>query len=238
MQQPEPEQLNEFAQGILNQIPVEDRPIVQKYIRDWDKGVTQHLQKVAEQYEPYKELGDIEDIQYARYYASMMQNDPAQLIRELTAAMKEAGMSTDNLLTQEENDDDQNSQGEVPKQYLQKVGELEKMLGTVYEQQQQFQQSQLEQQQLAQLDKLMSDMHSQHGDFDDDWFLLQLEKGKSPDQAIEAYKERFGSPTRKPPPAILSGNGAVRQDQVDPSKLSEKDRKAYALQILQANLNQ
>lgn len=193
---------------------------------------------MAEQYEPYKQLGDIEDIQYARYYASMMQNDPAQLIRELATAMKEAGMSTDNLLTPEEDDGDQSTVGEIPKQYLQKVDGLEKMLSNVYEQQQQFQQSQLEQQQMAQLDKLMSDMHSQHGDFDDDWFLLQLEKGKTPDQAIEAYKERFGSPARKPPPQILSGNGAVRQDQVDPSKLSEKDRKAYALQILQANMGQ
>jgi len=232
--EPQELELNEFAQGILNQIPVEDRPVVQKYIKDWDKGVTQHLQKVHEKYQPYVELGDIEDIQYARYYASMMQNDPAQLIRELTSAMREAGMPVDSIFEPEE-EQEESVQYEIPKQYLSKMDQLEKALGTVYSQQQQFQQSQIEAQQMAQLDKLMQDMHSQHGEFDDDWFLLQLEKGRTPDQAINAYKERFGSPERKPAPRILTGNGAVRQDQVDPSKLSDSDRKAYALAILQAN---
>jgi hypothetical protein len=51
------------------------------------------------------------------------------------------------------------------------------------------------------------------------------------------YQDRFGSLSqRAPAPGILSGNGAVRQDQVDPSKLSDRDRKAYALSILEANL--
>ena len=180
-------------------------------------------------------MGDIEDIQYARYYASMMQNDPAQLIRELTSAMREAGMPVDNLFDAEPDPNDGQQLGVLDPKVQARIDGLEKALGNVYSQQQSFQQRQEEERQLAQLDRLMEDMHSQHGDFDDDWFLLQLEKGKSPEEAINAYKDRFGSPERKPAPRILSGNGAVRQDQVDPSKLSDKDRKAYALAILQAN---
>jgi hypothetical protein len=199
------------------------------------------VQGVHQKYKPYMDLGDIEDIQYARYYASMMQNDPAQLVRELTSAMKEAGMPVDGLFDppgDEYDDPDPTVQPQLPREYLEKMNYLENALGTVYQQQQSFQQQQMENAQLAQLDNLMQTMHSRHGDFDDDWFLLQLEKGATPDQAINAYKERFGSPDRKPAPRILTGNGAVRQDQVDPSKLSDKDRKAYALQILNANLNQ
>lgn len=184
-------------------------------------------------------MGDIEDIQYAKYYTSMMQNDPVQFIKELTAAMREAGMSTDDLFQNDEQYEGHvpqpNQEHQIPKEWQNRMEQYEQMLGSVYQQQQSFQQQQMESRQMQQLDRLMDDMHKMHGDFDDDWFLLQLEKGATPDQAINAYKDRFGSPERKPAPRILNGNGAVRQDQVDPSRLSDTDRKAYALAILQAN---
>jgi hypothetical protein len=152
--------------------------------------------------------------------------------------MREAGMSTDNLFDQPEPDYNEQpvpQDDRMARELQSRLDSYEQMLGTVYQQQQSFQQQQVEAQQMQQLDRLMHDMHTRHGDFDDDWFLLQLEKGATPDQAINAYKERFGSPSRAPAPRILTGNGAVRQDQVNPSKLSDSDRKAYALAILQAN---
>jgi hypothetical protein len=229
---------SEFTRGVLSSIPETDRPVVAKYIKDWDGNVTRKFQEIHQTYRPYLELGDIEDIQYAKYYTSMMQNDPAQFIRELTAAMKEAGMSTDDLFVNDEQYEGHVPQQQpevIPREVQSRLDHYEQLLGNVYQQQQSFQQQQIEAQQMAQLDRLMDDMHRVHGDFDDDWFLLQLEKGATPDQAINAYKDRFGSPERKPAPRLLSGNGAVRQDQVDPSKLSDTDRKAYALAILQAN---
>jgi hypothetical protein len=232
---------SDFTRGVLSSIPEDDRPVVAKYIKDWDGNVTRKFQEIHSQYRPYLELGDIEDIQYAKYYTSMMQNDPAKFIRELTTAMRDAGMSTDDLFVNDEQYENYQPGQEPPqndpmvRELLARQEQYEQMLGNVYQQQQQFQQSQVEQQQIAQLDRLMHDMHTQHGDFDDDWFLLQLEKGATPNQAINAYKERFGSPERKPAPRLLNGNGAVRQDQVDPSRLSDSDRKAYALAILQAN---
>jgi hypothetical protein len=232
---------SDFTRGVLSSIPEDDRPVVAKYIKDWDGNVTRKFQEIHSHYRPYLELGDIEDIQYAKYYTSMMQNDPAKFIRELTTAMRDAGMSTDDLFVNDEQYENYQPGQEPPqndpmvRELLARQEQYEQMLGNVYQQQQQFQQSQVEQQQIAQLDRLMHDMHTQHGDFDDDWFLLQLEKGATPNQAINAYKERFGSPERKPAPRLLNGNGAVRQDQVDPSRLSDSDRKAYALAILQAN---
>jgi hypothetical protein len=232
---------SDFTRGVLSSIPEDDRPVVAKYIKDWDGNVTRKFQEIHSQYRPYLELGDIEDIQYAKYYTSMMQNDPAKFIRELTTAMRDAGMSTDDLFVNDEQYENYQPGQEPPqndpmvRELLARQEQYEQMLGNVYQQQQQFQQSQVEQQQIGQLDRLMHDMHTQHGDFDDDWFLLQLEKGATPNQAINAYKERFGSPERKPAPRLLNGNGAVRQDQVDPSRLSDSDRKAYALAILQAN---
>lgn len=228
---------SDFTRGVLSSIPEDDRPIVAKYVKDWDGNVTRKFQEIHSQYRPYLELGDIDDLRYSQYYTSMMQSDPAQFIRELTTAMREAGMSTDDLFVNdgEYEPQQESQQDQLVRELLAKQEQYESMLGTVYQQQQAFQQSQMEAQQMQQLDRLMHDMHTRHGDFDDDWFLLQLEKGATPDQAINAYKERFGSPERKPAPRLLNGNGAVRQDQVDPSRLSDSDRKAYALAILQAN---
>lgn len=238
-EQPDYADYSEFTRGVLSSIPETDRPVVAKYIKDWDGNVTRKFQEIHQTYRPYLEMGDIEDIQYAKYYTSMMQNDPVQFIKELTAAMREAGMSTDDLFQNDEQYEGHvpqpNQEHQIPKEWQNRMEQYEQMLGSVYQQQQSFQQQQMESRQMQQLDRLMDDMHKMHGDFDDDWFLLQLEKGATPDQAINAYKDRFGSPERKPAPRILNGNGAVRQDQVDPSRLSDTDRKAYALAILQAN---
>lgn len=228
----EPE-LNEFAQGILSKIPEEDRTVVGKYIKEWDGGVTQHLQKIHSEYEPYKELGDIDDLKTAMAYISMLQNDPATFIKTVTDAMKEAGMSlNDNGEVEEEFED---TLVGMPKEYQKRLDSMEEMLGNMYEQFQGYTTTQEQDKQIAMLDKVMSDLHSEHGEFDDDWVLLQIERGKEPKEAVEMYEKKFGSPQGKPPPTLLSANGAVRQDQVDPSKLSNEDKKKYAYQVLMAN---
>lgn len=237
-QQLEPDEpLNEFAQGILNQIPEADRSVVQKYIKQWDGGVTQHLQKIHEQYAPYKELGDIEALQNSLYYTSMLQNDPQGFIKTVTEAMKEAGMSLDDFEPEVEQ---QQGSGafEIPKEFTSRIDTMEKMLGSMYEQFQGYTSSQQEEAQIAQLDKLLTDMHSRHGEFDDEWVLLQIERGKDPEEAVKLFQknivEKYGSP-RKQAPTLLSANGAVKQDQVVPSKLNPDQRKQWALQALLAN---
>lgn len=228
----EPE-LNEFAQGILSKIPEEDRTVVSKYIKEWDGGVTQHLQKIHVDYEPYKELGDIDDLKIAMEYISLLQNDPRTFIKTVTDAMKEAGMS----LNEEDDLEEEFEETPVgiPKEYQQRMDKMEEMLGTMFDRFEGYTTTQEQERQIAQLDKVIDNLHSTHGDFDDDWVLLQIERGKDPKEAVEMYEKKFGSPKGKPPPTLLSANGAVRQDQVDPSKLSNEDKKKYAYQVLMAN---
>lgn len=128
--------------------------------------------------------------------------------------------------------------GGVPKEFSQRIDTMEKMLGTMYDQFTNFTSSQSEAQQIKQFDEMLSNMHSKHGEFDDDWVSLQIEKGMEPEDAVKAFQknivEKYGSP-RKPAPNLLSANGAVKQDQVVPSNLSPEDRKKWALQALLAN---
>jgi len=242
---PEPKESDElsefsdFAQGVLSGIPEEDRNTVAKYIKDWDGNVTKKFQSIHDEYKPYKELGELDDIQSALYYNSMLQNDPKEFIRTVKQACEEAGMSLDDLFEPNEDvDPPVDSSGvAIPKEFQQKMTRMETMLGSMYEQFTQSQQAQTEAQQIAELDKYMEGMHSRHGDFDDEWVLLQIENGADPEKAVALFKEKFsgyGSP-RKPAPTIISGNGAVQRDQVVPSKLNTQERKNWVDQILEAN---
>lgn len=166
----------------------------------------------------------------------MIQNDPASVVMAITDALKEIGMSLDDLLGTNDDDEGNGSQGVDSRDT--KIAQLEEMIGNLHGELTSFKDSQTESQQLEQLDKLLSDMHSEHGEFPDEYVLLQLEKGLSPEDAVKAWNkeiEKFSSP-KKPAPVLLSSNGAVKQpDQVDVSKLSTADRKAYVLSIMTAN---
>ena len=235
----QPDNLSEFATGVLSQIPEQDRSTVAKYLKDWDGNVTKKFQSIHEEYKPYKDLGEVEALQEAMYYRSMLQDNPTQFVQMLTEAIKESGMYEDDEVD-DEVEEPQNTGSYAP-EIEQRFGQMETMLGTMLQKFEQFQGGIQEQQQMAELDKELERMHSKYGDFDEDYVLLKIELGASPDQAIEAWNEnivkKYGSSTHKPAPVLPPTNGAVhQQNQVDPSKLSPTDRKAFGAAILNANL--
>ena len=235
---------SEFAQGILSAIPDSDRPTVAKYVKQWDGNVTKQFQKIHEDYKPYKELGDLEDVQTAMYYTSMLQNDPIAYVKTIIQACEEAGMPIDDLFPSQGGDDNEGggidpSTG-IPKEVQNELTQLRNMVSTMYGQFQQDLTTRQEQQQLDEFDRFLKSMHSTHGEFDDDWVSLQIERGVDPEKAIGMFKENFpgyGSQNRRPAPTLISGNGTIRRDQVNPGKMSTAERKDYVGQILRANLS-
>lgn len=88
-----------------------------------------------------------------------------------------------------------------------------------------------------QLDKIMAELHTKHGRFDEDAVLARMIKGMNPDDAAKDYlksiQEYISNPQGKqaPPPVLGAGRTAV--DQVDSSKLNDpKTRKALVAEIL------
>lgn len=167
----------------------------------------------------------------------MIQNDPVGFIQLLTDAVREAGMDIPGFEPTTPPEDNGGGSGFAP-EIEQRFKQYDAMMQGMLNKFESFVGQYSEQQQMAQLDKVLKEMHTAHGDFNDDFFLLQLEKGKSPEEAIKEWNNligKYGNQPHRPAPVLPPTNGAVRHDQVDPSKLSRQDRLAYGLQILNAN---
>lgn len=230
-------EFSEFAQGILNQIPEQDRPIVGKYMKTWDGNVTKKFQELNDQLRPYKELGDDYDfIKQAVEYGTVLRDNPVEFAKYLIEALKESNMwenetpqtppPSNSVLPEYEG---------IPPQFLEEFNGLKGTLSTFQEQFTQFMQEQQQAQVRSQVDNLLSGLHNTHGDFDDDFVLMKMSAGMSPDDAIKAFKEtisKYASP-RKSPPTLPTGSGMFPAGQGDPSKMSKQDKMAAAVAALQ-----
>lgn len=227
-------EFSDFAQGILNGIPETDRPIVSKYIKDWDGNVTKKFQSIHEQYAPYKDLGPVEDVQEALNWIGMLNEDPIQFYNLIGQALKENNMFPDD----ETDDYDTLPEFEgLPPQFVDRFSNLEQRMAKFMDSFEQFQSSTQEEKQIQQIDKLLSEMHTKHGEFDEDWVLMQISRGVSPDDAIKAFQENIVqkySSQKRPAPTLISGPGSVPSGQADFSKMTKEEKMAYAVQRLQA----
>jgi hypothetical protein len=221
-----------LGNGFLSKIPEQDRPIVEKYVKDWDSGVTTKFQELHNQYAPYKELGDIGDIQQALEVMEALRLDPKGFYDNLSKIMEEL------------NEDDEMSLNEPPVEIKEpenadssEVAQLKAALEDLSSKWTAHEQTVAEKAQMDELDGIMSKLHTEHGDFDDRWVLLQLADGVSPEDAIQKWNSlidaNVSSRKGKPAPIVLPGAGSIPNGQADPSKFSKSDRLAYIAQMLE-----
>ena len=240
---PETNQDNQFSNDFLNGIPEQDREIVGKYVSQWDKGVQERFNTINTQWAPYKDLGDIEDLKRAIQVSQAINDDPIAFYNEFTKILDQ--LKQEGLLDMEDNVIPNTGVPSVaPTQtgvdsnpYEAKIAELEASLAKMNENFTNSQKAAQDKEEMQRLDNLMKDLHTKHGAFDDDYFLLQLQRGKSPEEAIKAWQDTIenavSSRNRPNPPKIPMGGGNVPSGQVDPSKMSEADRIKYLTSLLQ-----
>lgn len=230
--------LSEFARGVLEQIPEEDRNVVSKYMKDWDGNVTKKFQEIHNGYKEYKDLGDLNDVREALNYIQLLNTDPVAFVKNVQEAMKEAGiMYEPNDPLEGELSELPEYQG-LPKKFLDEYNQIKEELNGLKENFGGLTQAQQEKEEQAALDNLLTALHNEHGQFDNDWVLLQIARGAEPDEAVASFQEFIGqyssSPARKPAPKLFQGAGNVPNNQVDITKMSREERKAFAIAQLQA----
>lgn len=260
--EPEPYSSQFFnGQQFVSTVPESDRSIVQKYLspvmQEWDKGLAEKHQATAQQIKQYEELGELEKLQRASTFYDGWNADPENTVRSILGAIAEYSGSAEAFAEQmynltgirqspqgEQNVTDLNqgfNMDEEPNPLQAIVEQQAEALQELYDWRDQYTSSQESAQDEAALDNVMNSLHTQFGQFDDGYVLLQIANGVEPAQAVQAFQSLgqtyFGGnsqPAPRTPPKVMGGQGGVPSGQVDPRNLKPQDRRALVQQILDA----
>jgi len=238
---------SEFANQYLKDIPDEHRSIVEQYVGTWDKNVTQKFQDYSGRLKGYEALGDVESLASAQQLWDMLNDNPVGFLEQLQ-------QYTNEIYQPEENgmgtyDDDEEGAYALPEfdgdgdALLQQYQDLQERYSSLEERLNGFESSQQEKDEMKMLDSVLDDLHNTHGDFNEQWVLLQIANGADPSEAVQSWTELtqgiIDSRKSNPPPVLLGGPGGTPLDQVDKSALRDPaTRKEYGTELLKAYLAQ
>lgn len=257
-----------LSSGFLANVPDADRAVVERYVNDWDANVTRKFQEIHSQYAPYKELGDPQQLQEAMQVYQLLDQNPEVIYEALQqhfASQQQPGQQQQMFPPPGQQQQFQQQtqqtpqQGFVPgQQNQQQPGvvppELANYLSPLQQQLQQQQQmlqsvaqvivtqnqQQQQQQEDAMLDTYLADLKQKHGDFDEQYVLVQIYNGIDGDQAVQQWKDTLNQYANQNagnglpnPPAALSG-GSAPSESVDLGKIDRKDVVSLTSAVMQA----
>lgn len=232
-EQPNPDSL---AGDFLKNIPEADRGVVERYVKDWDAGVTKRFQSIHEQYQPYKELGDPQALQQAIQLQQLIDNDPEYVYRVLAQefGQSEGGTGTGGgsapVSTPPEFEG-------LPEQFVEQWQTQQTMLENLAQLVLAGRQESTEREEDAALDFEMDRLKKQYGDFDEEFVLAKMWNGASGDDAVKAYQSLTqniinGQSKPKPQPPGMFGGGVIPSDSPDVSRLSGKETRNLVAELL------
>lgn len=240
-----------LASGFLQQVAEDDRPIVEKYIKDWDAGVTQRFQQIHSQLgwaQDYVDQGlTPDDIRGAVGMWNLLDENPKlvyNILKEQLSDMLDPESSEQGPQGNQQSEWLSQLPPEMQQQWLQQQEQmsqhqkaLEAMAEFVLQQQHQSQEAQED----AQLDQLLSMMQSQYGDFDEEYVLTKMANGRTPEQAVQDYQQlvsqllgqqdRNGQGPGAGAPPVVGGTSIPISDGFDVKKADSKDIKALVAKM-------
>ena len=234
-----------LASDFLQQVPEADRPLLEKYVKQWDAGVTRRFQGLHEKYQPYEQLGDPEVLQQAIQVMSLLEESPETIYQILLEDVQKGAEWTQRLQGQVPQQQPQSYAGQtsgedplqgLPPEVAARLDSQQQMLehlATIIVGNQQAEVAQQEDQVLEEyLGNLRTEFQSvaqQFGDFDEDYVLARMERGEDGAEAVKAFygmiQQRVNSalaPQQNLPP-VLSGTGAPP---VETQRIQDLDTKS------------
>jgi hypothetical protein len=237
---------NSLLQEMLKDVPEEHRAIVEQYATPWNSSANKKFQQIHETYKDYENLGELSELQQARRVYDMLQDDPAGIYDIIVDEFLKNPDGVKYLQkTLGRLPQDSPAQGsELPaefqglpegfvKKYQQQEALLTQLAQTLLSQNEMTER----QRQDYELDMYLDQMHQAHGNFDDEYFMLQLHKGHSEPDAIKAALKFVESeaPKRETPP-VLTGGGIIPTGSQKIAEMKDADMDNLVATILNQSL--
>jgi hypothetical protein len=234
---PEAQRDDSLASPFLSKITDDnERKIVEKYVREWDAGVTKKVMGIHDQYRPYKELGaDIDQIRLAMNIMQTLDSNPQQVWQILNEQYGQAQQPGNGVPGVPELDEDDPYSGLHPV-VAQELKQMREIVQLMAGQQIQQREVQTQGQEDQMLEQHLANLHQQHGDFDEDFVMTKVLAGRSWESALEEYNglmQRLTGTVRRAP-SVLGGGGAIPANKIPPSKLGTEDLNKFVADQLAA----
>jgi hypothetical protein len=239
---------SEFVQGLLKDTPDEHRTILEPYIKKWDAGVSRRFSELQGQLKPYKEFGELEQVEQAMQFYRMLEDDNEarkiyESLNEYFNPQKPGGTTpgANGQVPLGDPGEEQEFQ-ELPPAIMQQLQRQEQILQALAQnylsQQQESQQA--EEDRL--LEQTLSQLKAEFGEFDEDYVLAKMYNGADPADAVKAYQAMmqqqlaaYQQKQRTPP--TLGGGGTVPQESQNLANVPSKDLKNFVAGLLEQSNN-
>lgn len=225
---------------VLQDIPQEFHPKLTPHLEKWDKGVQEKLNQVHSEYEPWKQfIKNGVEPDTANFALNLLNtlNDNPQMVYQAIGDYYNLGAPnpTEQGLSESKEEEDP---------YNSRIANLERqnqiMAQTLIARREQELQLAANARAEAELDAEIKGLQKKYGEFDEEYVLSMMDRGKSGEQAVQAYmawREKQLGP-HMPKPLFMGSGGGFPNQNADPRKMNEAQRKDMVIQLLQANAHQ
>lgn len=235
-----------LASPFLDKADPADRPILEKYVKEWDGGVTKKFQELHGQLAPFQELGhDPDTLRTAVDLLQMIDTEPERVLSLLQEAIGQQGegqQAAQGLEGQQQQGEPgaDDWQSQLPPQFMKKFTKFEQVLEGLagHFLTEQEKQTQAEEDKI--LDQTLDSIKSKHQGIDETFVMAMLSAGTDPDKIGEiwsgAIQGQVNTRAAVPNvPVILGGGGAAPQQVPDVRKASSAEVKGLVADILRRN---
>lgn len=233
--------VNPAWNDVLSILPEQFHDAVTGHFKNWDTSANQRIESVNSQlkefeaYKPFLEHGiNPDELQQSLRVFYEVQNNPENVFNALRDAYK-FGMTEE---TSEEETEESSFDITQHPEYQKLQQNLQTVTEVVYND---VKAKQDAQEDMA-LEKELSQLEKDHGNFDTEYVLTKMMNGATGEQAVQAYKELVGRLAPQPfAPSVLSANSGggtgLPSNAIDPTKLSGKETRNLVAQMIQQQMN-
>lgn len=238
--------LNPAWTEALSAIPEQFHQTLTPHFQQWDQAAQQRVEsanaslKPFEGFQPFIDNGiSPQDLEQAAQLAYMVQTDPLAVFNALQEAHGFGSGETVGEEVEGEGEEAQTQNFQDPR-FDQLQQGIDLVAQTILQQEQQ----KISQAADSKLDAEINELKTKYPTFDENYFLSLMANGATADEAAQAYDKLTQNILQQNPrpfaPTVMGNSGGgtgLPSQAIDPTKLSDKDRRALVAQMVTQQMN-